>query len=203
MRDPEQHLSEARALLLEEGDELEGQVEPELGVQPAHLERRDHAHRPVVLAAVSVRVAVRADPEDLLTGRTVACDERADRVLGDVEAELAQRRGEVVERRAVDVRVRVAPDRLVGERVRGTCERLDVSLDPGCAPLPVDCSHDRTLLRVPTAPFRPQAGSCSDTDAPPRNDLRAGLCPRRPPSARARSGEQSLGPGPAGQGDGL
>ena len=116
---PEQHLPEARALLLEEGDELERQVEPEVGVQPADLERGDDAHRAVVLAAVPVRVAVRADAEDLLAGRAVARDERADRILGDVEAELAKRGGEVVERRAVDRRVRVAPDRLVGERVAG------------------------------------------------------------------------------------
>ncbi len=83
----EQHLPEAGALLLEEGDELQRQVEPELGVQPADLERRDDAHRAVVLAAVAVRVAVRADAEDRLPGRPVARDERPDRVLGDLEAE--------------------------------------------------------------------------------------------------------------------
>ena len=70
--------------------ELQRQVEPELGVQPADLERRDDAHRAVVLAAVPVRVAVRADAEDRLAGRPVARDERADRILGDVEAELAR-----------------------------------------------------------------------------------------------------------------
>ena len=140
---PEQHLPEARALLLEEGDELERQVEPEVGVQPADLERGDHAHRPVVLAAVPVRVAVRADAEDLLAGRAVSRHERADRILGDVKAELAKRGREVVERRPVDRRVGVAADRLVGERVALAGERLDVALDAGCASLAVDLRHAR------------------------------------------------------------
>ena len=83
----EQHLAEARALLLEERDQLQRQAEPVLVVQAAHLERGDDAHRPVVAAAVAVRVAVRADPEDRLAEGPVARDERADRVLGDGEAE--------------------------------------------------------------------------------------------------------------------
>ena len=83
----EQHLPEAGALLLEERDQLERQVEAELGVQPADLERRDDAHRAVVLAAVAVRVAVRADAEHRLAARPVARDERPDRILADVEAE--------------------------------------------------------------------------------------------------------------------
>ena len=83
----EQHLPEAGALLLEERDELERQVEAELRVQAADLERSDDAHRPVVLAAVAVRVAVRADAEGLLAARPVARDERPDRVLGDLEAD--------------------------------------------------------------------------------------------------------------------
>src|SRR5262249_30282879 len=83
----EEHLAEPAALPLEERDELERQPEPELLVQPAHLERGDDAHRPVVLAAVPVRVAVRADAEDLLARRSVARDERPDRILRDLEAE--------------------------------------------------------------------------------------------------------------------
>ena len=55
---PEQHLPEAGSLLLEERDQLERQLEPELVVEPADLERGDDAHRAVVLAAVAVRVAV-------------------------------------------------------------------------------------------------------------------------------------------------
>ena len=45
---------------------------------------------------------------------------------------------EVVERVAVDRRVRVAADRLVGERVVGAGERLDVALDALGAPSQVD-----------------------------------------------------------------
>jgi hypothetical protein len=55
---PEQHLAEARALLLEEGDQLQRKAETELLVQPADLEGGDDPHRPVVAAAVAVRVAV-------------------------------------------------------------------------------------------------------------------------------------------------
>ena len=84
---PEQHLSEAGALLLEERDELQRQVEAELRVQAADLERRDDAHRPVVLAAVAVRVAVGADAERLLPARPVARDERPDRIFEDLEAD--------------------------------------------------------------------------------------------------------------------
>ena len=76
---PQQHLSEARALLLEERDQPERQAEPQLVVEPADLERRDDTHGSVVLAAVAVRVAVRADPEGGLARRPVARDERADR----------------------------------------------------------------------------------------------------------------------------
>ena len=67
----EQHLPEARALLLEERDQLQRQVEPALRVQPADLERGDNAHRAVVAAAVAVRVAVGADAEGRLAGRAV------------------------------------------------------------------------------------------------------------------------------------
>ncbi len=83
----EQHLSEAGAFLLEERDELQRQVEAELGIEAADLERRDDAHRPVVLAAVAVRVAVGADAERRLAARPVARDERPDRVLEDLEAD--------------------------------------------------------------------------------------------------------------------
>ena len=109
----EQHLAEAGALLLEERDQLQRQAEAVLLVQPADLERRDDAHRAVVLAAVAVRVAVRADPEHRLARRPVARDERADRVLADLEPERLQLAREVVERVAVDRRVGVAADRLV------------------------------------------------------------------------------------------
>ena len=72
----EQHLAEARALLLEERDQLQRQAEAELRVQAADLERGDDAHRPVVLAAVPVRVAVRADAEGGLA-RRAGCGRRA------------------------------------------------------------------------------------------------------------------------------
>ena len=86
----EQHLAEAGALLLEERDQLQRQVEALLLVQAADLERRDDAHRPVVFPAVPVGVAVRADPEDRLALRAVARGERADRVLLDLEPERLQ-----------------------------------------------------------------------------------------------------------------
>jgi hypothetical protein len=140
----EQHLAEARALLLEERDQLQRQPEPELLVETADLERRDDAQRAVVLAAVAVRVAMRADPEDGLAPRAVPRYERADRILVDLEAERLELAGEVVERSPVDVRVRVAPDRLVGQRVVAAGERLDVPLDPLRAPLPVDSRRPRS-----------------------------------------------------------
>src|SRR5918995_546589 len=161
---PEQHLPEARALLLEEGDELKGKVEPELPVQPADFERGDDAHRAVVLAAVPIRVAVRPDPEDLLARGTVARDQRSDRVVEDLEADRLQFADEVVERRPVLRRVGVAPDRLVGPRVVGTGERLDVPLDPLGAPGPVDgqrlsrhCAYPRsgTAIGRKGAPVAP------------------------------------------------
>ena len=130
----EQHLPEAGALLLEERDQLERQVEALLLVQAADLERRDDAHRPVVFPTVSVGVAVRADAEDRLALRPVARGERADRVLLDVEPERLELAREVVERAAVGVRVRVAADRLVRERVVRAGERLDVALDALRAP---------------------------------------------------------------------
>ena len=144
----EQHLPEAGALLLEEGDELERQVEAELRVQAADLERRDDAHRSVVLAAVAVRVAVGADGEDLLAARPVARDERPDRVLDDLEADLAQLAREVVERVPVHLRVRVAADRLVGERVVRAGERLDVALDALGAASQVDGHVEAATGRV-------------------------------------------------------
>ncbi len=149
----EQHLAEAGALLLEEGDELQRQVEPELGIQPADLECGDDAHCPVVLAAVAVRVAMGADGEDLLAARPVARDERPHRVLVDLEADLAELAGEVVERVPVVLRVRVAADRLVRERVVRACERLDVALDPLRAAREVDghalSSHAPSLISAP------------------------------------------------------
>ena len=98
---PEQHLSETGALFLEEGDQLQRQAEPELLVQPAHLESRDDTHRSVVLAAVAVRVAVRADPEHALARRAVARNEGAERILADVVPDRLQLAREVVERVAV------------------------------------------------------------------------------------------------------
>ena len=77
----EQHLPEPGAFLLEEGDELERQVEVELRAQAADLECGDDAHRAVVLAAVAVRVAVRADGEDLLAAWPVPRHERPDGVF--------------------------------------------------------------------------------------------------------------------------
>src|SRR5262249_13361044 len=80
----EQHLPEAGALVLEERDQLQRQVEAQLLVEPADLERRDDAERAVVPAAVAVRVAVRADAERGLAARHIAGDERPDRVLVDL-----------------------------------------------------------------------------------------------------------------------
>ena len=134
----EQHLPEAGALFLEEGDQLQRQAEAELLVQPAHLERGDDPHRAVVLAAVAVRVAVRADPEHLLALRPVACHERADRVLADVVPDRLELTREVVERVAVCRRVGIAANRLVRDRELGACQRLDVALDPRSASQPVD-----------------------------------------------------------------
>jgi hypothetical protein len=125
----EQHLPEAGALLLEERDELERESEPELLVQAADLERRDDAHCPVVLTAVPVRIAVRANAEGRLASRPVARHERSDRVLVDLEAERLERAGEVVERPAVDVGVGVAADRLIRQCVLPPGERLDVAFD--------------------------------------------------------------------------
>ena len=126
----EQHLAKAGALLLQERDQLQRQVVAELGVQAADLERGDDAHRPVVLAPVPVRVAVRADAEHGLARRAVAREQRANGVLRDREAERFELADEVVQRVPVDRRVRVAADRLVAERVVGAGQRLDVALDP-------------------------------------------------------------------------
>ena len=118
-------------------------------VQAAHLECGDDAQRPVVAAAVAVRVAVRPDPEGRLAERPVARDERADRILGDGEAERLELGREVVERPPVLRRVRVAADRLARRRESGPGERLDLAPDPGGAPLAIDLDHDATLLACP------------------------------------------------------
>ena len=66
----------------------------------------------------------------------VARDERADGILADLEAECLELAGEVVERVAVDRRVRVAADRLVGERVvrARRASRRRARSAPRCAP---------------------------------------------------------------------
>ena len=138
---PEQHLAEAGSLLLEERDQLQRQVEAQLLVQPADLECGDDAHSAVVAAAVAVRVAVRADAERRFAARHVARDEGADRIFVDLEAELLERVREVVERVAVDGRVRVASNCLARERVVGTAERLDVACDPLGAAAALDRNH--------------------------------------------------------------
>src|SRR5258707_171617 len=71
----QQHLPEAGSLLLEEGDRLQRQVEPELGGQAADLERADDPQRAVPAAAIAVGVAVRADSEHGLARRAVASHE--------------------------------------------------------------------------------------------------------------------------------
>ena len=141
---PEEHLPESRAFLLQERDHLQRKVEAVLGAQSAHLERGDDPHRPVVAAAVAVRVAVGADAEDVLARGTVTRDERPERVLGDGEAELLERRREVVERPAVLRGVRVAADRLAAGREVRAGERLDLALDPGGAPLAIDSRDHRS-----------------------------------------------------------
>src|SRR6266508_5585732 len=125
----EQHLPEARALLLEERDQLQREPEAELLVQAADLECGDDAHRSVVLAAVPVRVAMRADAERGLAGRAVPRDERPDWILADLEADCLELSPEVVERVPVDARVGVAADGLLRERVLRAGQRLDVTLD--------------------------------------------------------------------------
>jgi hypothetical protein len=138
---PEEHLPEARPLLLEEGDHLQRQTEIVLLVQAADLEGGDDTQRPVPLAAVSVRVAVRPDPEHRLPLRSVPRDERADWVLRHTEPELLELGREVVQRPAVLGRVRVANDGLARPREIRSRERLDVALDASGAPLSVDCDH--------------------------------------------------------------
>ena len=103
---------EARALLLEEGDQRQGQAEPELLVQPAGLEADDDAQRAVPPAAVSVAVAVRADPEHRLALRPVAGDEVGDGIPLDREADALELAREVAQGVLVDLRVGIAADRL-------------------------------------------------------------------------------------------
>ena len=141
----EQHLPEARALLLEERDQPQREVVARLGGQAADLERRADAERAVVLAAVAVRVAVRADAERGRVRRDVGRDQRADRVLPDAEKPIAlELAREVGERVAVDGGVGVAADRAVAERVVGAREGLDVALD---------AARERSRsMRSPTSP---------------------------------------------------
>ena len=134
----EEHLAEAGALLLEEGDQPQRQLEPVLGGQPADLEGDHHAERPVPRPAVAVGVAVRAEGEDGGAGRHVLGDERADRVLPRVEAELAEPGDEPVERGAVLRRVGVAADRALRARVGGAGEVGDGVRDPPPRALAVD-----------------------------------------------------------------
>jgi hypothetical protein len=77
---------------------------------------------------------VRADPEHRFPLRAVAGDQRADRVLLDLEPERLQPAREVVEGVAVDIGVGVAADRLVRDGEVRTGERLDVALDSLRAP---------------------------------------------------------------------
>ena len=133
-----------------------GRSRPSSSLEPADLERRDDAQRAVVLAAVSVRVAVRSDPEDLLALRSVPGDEIADGVLVDLEAERLELAREVVERVPVVGRVGVATDRLARERVVGAGKRLDVALDPLGAQGPVDRGH-RGRRRLPAERYRDRA----------------------------------------------
>src|ERR687898_541294 len=78
---PQQHLAEARAFFSEKRDELKRKTEPKLLIEAADLKRGYDAHRAVVLAAVAVRVAVRADAEHLLARREVPGDERPHGIL--------------------------------------------------------------------------------------------------------------------------
>ena len=117
-----------------------------LGGQPADLERRADAERAVVLAAVAVRVAMRADAEGGRIRRDVGGDQRADRVLPDGEADLLELGREVRERVAVDVGVGVAADGAVAERVVRAREGLDVALDARPRALPVDAFRHGSLL---------------------------------------------------------
>jgi len=117
--------------------------EPQLLVQAADLEGGDDAHRAVVAAAVPVRVAMRADAECGLAGRAVSRDECPHRILGDLEADRFELPPEVVERVPVDVRVGVAADRLLRERVLRAGQRLDVALDPVGAGVTLDRDHAR------------------------------------------------------------
>jgi hypothetical protein len=109
---PKKHLAEARALFFEKRDELKRKVQPEFLVEAADLERAYDAHRAVVLAAVAVRVAVRADAEHHLARRTVPGDEGAHGILVMLETQRLQFPDEVVQSLAVLGRVRVAHDGL-------------------------------------------------------------------------------------------
>ncbi len=172
----EQHLAEAGTLLLQERDQLQRQVEAELSAQPADLQGGDDAHRPVVAAAVPVRVAVRADPEHRLALRPVAGVERPDRVLLDREADRLELAGEPVERVAVLLGVGVAPDRLGAERVVGAGEGLDVALDPFRAPCPVHRGDSRAWTNAewprPVGDARPARRSGSSARRPPSRPRR-------------------------------
>jgi hypothetical protein len=91
---------------------------------------------------------VRADPEDALAAGTVPRDEIPDRILEHLVAELAQSVLEVVLGPAELRRVRVAADGIVGSRVVGTPEGLDVALDPLRADLTIDPDVGLLHLRL-------------------------------------------------------
>src|SRR5918998_3330397 len=184
----EEHLTEPGALFLQERDELQRETEPQLLVQAADLERRDDAHRAVVLSAVAVRVAVGADAEDPLSRGSVPGDERADRVLVMLEAqalELAYKVGEGV---AVLGRVGVAPDRLMGARVFRPGQGLDVALYALGALRPVYANRFRGQF-CPLLSLRRRG---------PAVTLRARcrMFPRSPPSSPPTGGAGSGGAGP-------
>src|SRR5262249_51387508 len=144
----EQHLAEPGALLLEERDQLQRQVEPELLVEPADFECGHDPESAVEAAPVAVRVAVRADAERRLAPWNVPGYQCADRVLVDLEADLLERTREVVERVAVDLRVGVPPDRFGRLCVVGPAERLDVARNPLAAAAAFDRDHPGHPSRI-------------------------------------------------------
>ena len=127
-----------------------------------------------------------ADAEDRLAPRAVPGDERADRVLLDLEADLRELAREVVERVAVDGRVRVAADRLARQRVVGAGEGLDVPPDPLGAPFPVHPGDSRKHGRAMSSGLRRRRVSARRSGAR-RGSIERGEYARRAAVASRRS----------------
>ena len=104
----QQHLPEPGRLLLDPRYDPERQLELLLGGDARDLDRGDHPQDAVVPAAAPDRVAMRSEADQRGAGRTVSGDEIPDRVEANVEAELKQLRGEVLDGAEVGLGERVA-----------------------------------------------------------------------------------------------